>query len=102
MKSKQRHPAEAFPVIEFIRDEAKARRWSMWEVAHRMGGDASRNKLALEIIEADPTVFLGHKGAWQLAQAFGTSAKVWLNLERSWRRFKGLPLRIPPPARSDE
>lgn len=94
---KDRKVAEAFPVIEFIKDEARARRWSMWEVARRMGGDASRNKLALEIIEADPTVFLGYEAAWQLAKAFGTSAKIWLNLERSYRKFKGLSLRIPSP-----
>ena len=91
MKNKRR-VAEAFPVIEFIRDEVKARGWNMWQLALRMGGDVQRNKLALEIIDADPTVFLGADCAAQLGKAFGTSPQIWLNLERSYRQFKGLAL----------
>lgn len=80
--------AEAFPVIEFIRDELKTRKWNIWQLALRTGGDPQRNKLALEILEADPSVLLGDEMADGLARAFGTSKEIWLNLERSWREHQ--------------
>lgn len=86
-----RRPAETFPVIEFIHDELKARKWNMWQLALRMGGDPQRNKLALELLEADPTIQLGDMAA-DIARAFGTSAQLWQNLERSWRDNNPLAL----------
>jgi plasmid maintenance system antidote protein VapI len=82
--------AEEFPVIDFIQEELDARGWDMWELARRMGGEPSRNKLALEFLEADPTVMLGDDGAEGVARAFGTSKEIWLNLEKSYRVHNGL------------
>lgn len=90
-KQKTRRPAETFPVIEFIYDELKARKWNMWQLALRMGGDPQRNKLCLELLEADPTLLLGDMAA-DIARAFGTSTQIWLNLERTWRDNN--PLRL--------
>ena len=81
--------AEVYPVIDFIYDELEARGWNMWQLALRMGGDAQKNKLALELLEASPVLLLGEM-AEQLGRAFGTSTAFWENLEASWRAWHKL------------
>ncbi len=86
-----RRPAEAFPVGEFVRDEMEARGWTVADVVRHMGpawdnliGELSI-KLLIEV--DDPEIPLGDGLASGLANAFGTSADYWLNLDRAWRAW---------------
>jgi plasmid maintenance system antidote protein VapI len=73
-------------VLEFIDEELKARGWTRRDLAARMGGDAARNELSLEILDLrDPNVFLGQESAAAIGRAFGTGAEIWINLENTWR-----------------
>ena len=83
--------AEVFPVGEFIRDELRARGWSVCDLAGKMGGDPDVNHCALDLVmlAPDPKYPLGEEMAHQLAGAFGTSADLWENLDRAWREEQG-------------
>lgn len=73
-------------VLDFIDEELKARGWSRRDLAERMGGDADRNELSLQILELrDPNVFLGEESAAEIGHAFGTGTEIWVNLENTWR-----------------
>ena len=84
---------ERFHPSEFIREEMEARGWDDVDTARRMGGDPATSLLELQMYLAvgetgDPRLRLGST-AQKLSQAFGTSAKFWLNLERA---FLGEPM----------
>lgn len=71
-----RIPAEVFPPGEFLLDELEARGWTQTDLADILGRDIS---LVNDIVR-------GRRGitpetARGLADAFGTSARYWLNLE---------------------
>lgn len=77
-------PAEVFHVGEFIAETALERGWSIWDLAHRMGGQANVNVLALQLCTMnDPSLRIGSM-ADQLALAFGSSATLWWDLETRW------------------
>lgn len=82
--------AECFPVGEFIHDELVARRWTVHELAKRMGGDVNLNHCEVELLiyVPSPRVSLCVTTAKRLACAFGSNATTWLNLDRSWREWK--------------
>ena len=86
-----RKSAEAFHVMDFIREEMDERDWSIWTLVRHMSDDQSdealgRIKLCLELTDLrDPHMFMGNEEAQWLAKAFGTSADVWLNLDKTWR-----------------
>ena len=72
----RRRPAEAFPPGEFLREELEARGWSPADLADILG-------CAPEIVNE---IIAGKRGispdtARGLAEAFGTSPDLWLNLE---------------------
>lgn len=71
----------------FISEELKARGWSVRDLAHRMGGDAGENELVVGLLMhvEDRNLLLDAETAAQLGKAFGTSAELWTNLDRSWR-----------------
>ena len=75
---------------EFIGEELEARGWTRDILAVRMGGNASINRLALDMyFEVGPTapdMGLGSDTAVQLGQAFSVSPSYFLNLEIAWRR----------------
>lgn len=87
-----------FPVGEYLKDELDARGWTTADCAARMGGDAAVNELTLElhlaVLDAPPDHAI-HRGtmaedtAEGLARAFGTSADVWLNLDRAYHQAMG-------------
>ncbi|MFZ2492263.1 MAG: helix-turn-helix domain-containing protein [Thermoanaerobaculia bacterium] len=75
-------PAEAFPPGEFLRDEMEERGWSQVDLAEVLGKPtAAVNELVLGKREITPAT------ARSLAEAFGTSAQYWLNLESTYRLY---------------
>jgi HTH-type transcriptional regulator/antitoxin HigA len=77
-----RIPAEVFPPGEYIKDELEERGWTQLDLAEILGRPL---QLVSEII-------LGKRGispetARGLAEAFGTSAQLWLNLDAAWQLY---------------
>ena len=73
-------PAEVFSPGDFIRDELKARGWTQEDLANILGRP----------LPAVSEIIQGKRGvtpltARELAEAFGTSAEYWLNLESIYR-----------------
>ena len=78
-----RVPAEVFPPGEFLRDELEARDWSQQELADILGRDP---RLISELIGAKRAIT--PETACGLAEAFGTSAEYWMNLESQYQLSK--------------
>ncbi|HEY5475216.1 MAG TPA: HigA family addiction module antitoxin [Tepidiformaceae bacterium] len=82
----ERIPAEVFPPGGYIRDELEARGWTQADLAEILGkslpgiGEILNDRRG---ITADTA-----KG---LAEAFGTSAEVWLNLDARYRLASATP-----------
>jgi addiction module HigA family antidote len=77
---RKRTITEAFPPGEFIQDELDARGWTYAELAKVMGRPVRAiNEIITAKTPITPRTALG------LAKALGTSADVWLNLERAYR-----------------
>jgi len=73
-------PAEVFPPGEFIREELDARGWTQKEFADILGRPAQTvNQIIMGKKEITPDT------AVALAEALGTSAELWLNLESTYR-----------------
>lgn len=73
-------PAEVFPPGDFIREELEERGWSQADLAKIIGQDESNvSKIIAGKTAITPTT------AKQLANAFGTSAQFWMNLETAYR-----------------
>ncbi len=76
-------PAETFPPGEFIRDELEARGWTQEEFAEILNRPIQTvNQIINGKKEITPAT------AMALAEAFGTSPEVWLNLEVAYRLSK--------------
>jgi HTH-type transcriptional regulator/antitoxin HigA len=73
-------PAEVFPPGEFIRDELEARGWIQEDLAAILNCSP---RLVSEIVSGKRSVT--PNTARGLAQAFGTSAQVWMNLESAYQ-----------------
>jgi len=76
-------PAEVFPPGEFIKDELAERGWTQADLAEIVGRP----------LPAINQIINGARGitpetAMELAQAFGTSAELWLNLETAYQLSK--------------
>ena len=72
--------AEVFPPGEFIRDELEARGWTQQEFAEILGRPLQTvNQIINGKKEITPET------AVAVAEAFGTSPEVWLNLESTYR-----------------
>jgi HTH-type transcriptional regulator/antitoxin HigA len=69
-----------FPPGEFIRDEIEARGWTQDVLAEVLG---TSTRLVNEVICAKRAVT--PQTAQALAEAFGTSASLWMNLESTYR-----------------
>ncbi len=83
MSDTQFTPAEVFPPGEFIREELEARGWSQQDLAEILGRPP---RLVSELIGGKRA--LTPETAKGLAQAFGTSAEFWMNLESSYQLSK--------------
>lgn len=76
-------PAETFPPGEFIRDELEARGWTQEEFAEILNRPIQTvNQIINGKKEITPAT------AMAIAEAFGTSPEVWLNLEAAYRLSK--------------
>jgi HTH-type transcriptional regulator/antitoxin HigA len=84
------HPAEAFPSGEYLRDELEARGWTQSQFARIIGRPL---QLVNEIINGRKRIT--EQTALEIAAALGTSARVWLNLENTYRLWKA---KAPDPA----
>ena len=75
-----RIPAEVFPPGEFLADELKARGWFQTDLADILGRD---DNLVSDIIRGKRGIT--PETAQGLADALGTSARYWLNLDTIYR-----------------
>ena len=66
----------------YILDEMAARGWTVERLAQRMGLPKTRATYVKRIICGEP---ITPEIAERLSRAFGTSYKLWLNLEKSYR-----------------
>ncbi len=79
---------ECASVWDLVLEEMESRGWDRLEMARRMGGDETLNLCTLDFLSLeDPRIMLGSGAANMLAQAFGTSATLWLNVDQRWREF---------------
>jgi len=78
--------AEAFSPAEYIRDELIAREWSQTDLARVLGRP-------LQFVNAlcNGRKIITAATAWELAQAFGTSPQVWLNLQSTYQLWLNQP-----------
>ena len=79
-------PAEAFPPGEFLRDELEARGWTQSEFAEMIGRPV---RLVNEVVAAKRAIT--PETACDFADAFGTTAQLWMNLETAWQLSKVAP-----------
>lgn len=78
-----RVPAEVFPPGDFLREELEAREWSQQELADILDRPP---RLISELIAGKRAVT--PETAKGLAEAFGTSAEYWMNLESQYQLSK--------------
>lgn len=76
----RREAAVVFPPGDYIRGELQARRWSRKRFAEHM--DRSEHEI-LDLLRGVAPVT--PEVAEDLARVFGTSARMWLNLEAAWQ-----------------
>lgn len=77
MVHKSAKPAEVFPAHEYITDEMEARGWRIEDLAEQAGWSLA---LTSEVVSGKHRIT--KLVAYGLAQAFGTSMTLWLNLDR--------------------
>ena len=73
-------PAQVFPPGEFVKEELDARDWAQADLAQIMGRPP---QVVSEIVSGKRIVT--PETAQGIADAFGTTAELWLNLEASWQ-----------------
>ncbi len=78
-----RVPAEIFPPGEFLQEELEARGWTQGDLADILGRP---RRLVTEIVNAKKRIT--PETAKGFADAFGTSAEFWLNLEAAYQLSK--------------
>jgi len=81
-------PARLVTPGRIIADELEARGWTQRDLAAIMGWP---EQAICEIMSARQEIT--PKTARELAQAFGTSAELWLNLETNYRQWRRGPYR---------
>lgn len=81
-----RIPAEIFPPGEFIREELEARGWTQEDLAQIMGRPV---RLVNELVNAKKQIT--PDTARGLADAFGTDALYWMNLDSAYRLANTAP-----------
>jgi HTH-type transcriptional regulator/antitoxin HigA len=85
--AKGRPVAEVFPPGDFIREELEARGWTQADLAAILGRPP---QFVSMIVNGKKEIT--PRTALELASAFGTSARLWLNLEVSYRLAQAAPV----------
>ena len=79
---------DAFHPSEFILEEMGARGWTVQDLCIHGDCDTAADRMAWELYltvgEDFPEMFIGPTGCAQLSRAFGTSVKMWANLNTAW------------------
>jgi len=81
--SREFRAAEVFAPGEYLRDELEARGWTQVQFARIIGRPL---QLVNEIVNGRKRIT--EETALEIGAALGTSAKVWLNLENTYRLHK--------------
>lgn len=76
-------PAEAFPPGEYLRDELEERGWTLDEFAGLIGWPPHE---LTDILDAEAEIT--PEAASALSEVLGTTAEVWLNLQKAYRRYQ--------------
>lgn len=79
-------PAEAFPPGDLVREELEARGWTQGDLARLIGRPI---QLVNQIVNGRKAITA--QTAVELAEAFGTSPQVWMNLQATWALSKTRP-----------
>lgn len=79
----ERIPADVFSPGDFIKEEIEVRGWTQRDLAAILGRPV---QMVNELLSGRKAVT--PETACGLAEAFGTSAELWLNLESSYRLFR--------------
>lgn len=76
---------------EYLADAMEVRGWNTADLALRMGTEGTEEEYGVNYLAVDLLLHVrivgahvGQDMAEGLGRAFGTSADVWLNLDRSW------------------
>lgn len=85
MTMPNRRPAEVFPPGDFVREELDARGWTQSDLAEILGRP---QKTISQIVSGRKAVT--PETAKGLADAFGTSAELWMNLESAYRLHRSI------------
>jgi plasmid maintenance system antidote protein VapI len=91
MTLQRRNAATLIPPGEHLLEELASRNWSVLDCATRARQDPDDRAHVADDLQAfidnkDPSVRLDPYLALDIAVALGTSADVWLNLDKNWRR----------------
>jgi len=88
----ERVPVQVFPPGEYIREELEERGWTQIDLAEILGRPLQLvNEIILDKRSITPETAKG------LAEAFGTSAQLWLNLQAAWELYRSRNI-APDPA----
>lgn len=77
-----RIPAQCFHPGEYVRDEMEAREWDATELARRMSVHDMPVEIVVSLIECKQDITPNI--AFGLRRAFGTSADLWMNLQKAF------------------
>lgn len=77
-----RHPVEVFPPAAYIDDELLARGWSRSEWFSSL--DPTPRQDVIDVLEGRPVT---RRAAGVLSRCFGTSIRLWLNLDQVYREW---------------
>lgn len=86
MGKQNRMPAQCFHPGEFVKDEMDARGWDEVELARRMSVDVMLLTIVLSLIKCEQDITPNI--AFGLRRAFGTSADLWMNLQKTFDLWK--------------
>lgn len=81
--SRRTTPAEAFPPGEYLRDELEERGWTVSEFARTLGWPV---QTLTNILDGKSEITAD--AARALSNVLGTTAEVWLNLQKAYRRYQ--------------
>ena len=85
--------AELYPVGEYVAEELESRGWTTSHAATLLDGDTDVNMLWLDLlccreIWEKHDIAFPEAEAEKLAELFGTSSQLWMNLHASYLRAK--------------